>query len=70
MLPYVPPLKTLLIQKLNELWTDRGVVKFFKVKIKGTVWDEFGMVWVIIAKYYYPLRNCFCIAFHAENIGK
>ena len=46
---YVPPLKTLLIQKLNELWTDRGVVKFFKVKIKGTVWDdEFEMVLEII----------------------
>ena len=66
----MPPLKTLLIQKLNELWTDRGVVKFFKVKIKGTVWNEFGMVSEIIAWYEYPLRDCFYIAFHAENIGK
>ena len=49
MLPYAPPLKTLVIQKLNELWTDRGVVKFFKVKIKGTVWNEFEMVSEIIA---------------------
>ena len=52
MLPYVPPpLKTLVIQKLNELWTDRGVVKFSKVEIKGTVWDgdEFEMVSEIIS---------------------
>ena len=39
MLPYVPPLKSLFIRKLNELWIDLGVVKFFKVKIKATVWS-------------------------------